>query len=307
MKKDAQEISKGTASPVSGHHCPLGTLERCRFIDIPAVVTTVTAGPHPQSAVYRCTVCGHGVASPPIDDVSILYKDRESQDFQQTDGGLAVAIKRHIFASQARALLRRLDFSPTAVIDFACGSGLFTQCLADALPPSTRVAALDFFDEPPPGLGSVEYYSFTEMNALNETADLVTCFHVLEHDNDPDDVIKRLLQLLKPGGTLIIEVPNIDCRWAGLLGRYWDNWYLPYHRTHFSRRSLRGLLERHGFAISYEQPICTPSMGRTLANILERRNTLPLLLAGAALHPLQWIGEKLTQQPSSWRFTARHS
>jgi hypothetical protein len=119
--------------------------------------------------------------------------------------------------------------------------------------------------------------------------------------------MRRLLYLLKPGGTLIIEVPNIDCRWARFFGSYWDNWYLPYHRSHFSRNSLRRLIERHGLVICDEQPICTPSMGRTLANLAGNSNSLPFLLMGAALHPLQWIGEKGTRQPTSWRFTARRS
>lgn len=294
-------------SPVAGHRCPLGTPEQCSFAESPMVAAPVNSGPHRQSSVYRCNSCGHGVAMPMIEDVAVLYSDRNSQDFQAKDGPLATAIKRLVFTRQALALLRCLDFLPETVVDFACGNGLFTRCLAEVLPPHVRVAALDFFDEPPPHLGRVEYHPFSGMDALKGAADLVTCFHVLEHDNNPDDIIQRLLYLLKPGGTLVIEVPNIDCRWAALFGRYWDNWYLPYHRTHFSRNSLRRLIERHGFAIGEEWPICTPSMGRTLANLAGSHNNLPFLLMGAALHPIQWTGELVTRQPTSWRLTARRS
>lgn len=294
-----------TLLPISDHHCPMGTPSSCCLSKVPIVAVPAVSGSHGESAVYRCTGCGHGITMPSISDVSVLYQDRDSQDYQQTDSSLAERIKRYFFSAQARAMFHRLDYTPASLIDFACGSGLLTRCMAAALPSSTRVTALDFFETPPRNLGFVDYLPFARMNKLRGTADTLTCFHVLEHDNDPDDLIRRLLDLLKPNGTLIIEVPNIDCRWGSIFGRYWDNWYLPFHRTHFSRSSLRRLLERHGFAIVEEQPICTPSMGRTLANITRRRAGLSLLLAGAALHPVQWIGERLSQEPSSWRFTAR--
>jgi len=46
-------------------------------------------------------------------------------------------------------------------------------------------------------------------------------------------------------------------------------------------------------------------MGRSLANCFGQKNNLFWLLAGVALHPIQWLGEKLSGQPSSIRVIAR--
>jgi hypothetical protein len=46
-------------------------------------------------------------------------------------------------------------------------------------------------------------------------------------------------------------------------------------------------------------------MGRSIANVLGTRNTLPLLLLGAILHPLQWIAELISHRPSALRVIAR--
>ena len=107
------------------------------------------------------------------------------------------------------------------------------------------------------------------------------------------------MRLAKPGGRVIIEVPNIDCAWTKAFGRHWDAWYMPYHRTHYSAMSLNALIETGGWRVEREVGAVVPTMGRTIANILGRPNGLFFILLGAALHPLQVIGEKLTGQPSA--------
>ena len=104
---------------------------------------------------------------------------------------------------------------------------------------------------------------------------------------------------------MAIEVPNIQCVWARILGRHWDAWYVPYHRTHFSKLALRAVLVRAGLTIVTEREACVPTMGRSLANMFGGRNNLFFLLAGAALHPVQWLGEKMTGEASAIRIIAR--
>jgi len=52
------------------------------------------------------------------------------------------------------------------------------------------------------------------------TFDAILLFHVLEHMEEPVQEIKRLKSLLKPEGTLIIEVPNVTYRY-GLPSSKW--------------------------------------------------------------------------------------
>lgn len=40
--------------------------------------------------------------------------------------------------------------------------------------------------------------------------DLITSWHVLEHTEDPGAVLDQLRRALRPGGTLVIEVPNVE-------------------------------------------------------------------------------------------------
>ena len=257
----------------------------------------------PQT-VWRCTRCGHGVTRPALADVSFLYDNRASQDFQPLTTGLARKIKSLAFNHQARALLAQLPERPGTVLDFGCGSGLFTSALGDRLGPDT-VTGSDFHAEPPGDLSDRLYLPMAAIQERAGTFDLVIAMHVLEHDDDALGLLARITAMARPGGLVVLEVPNIDCVWARPLGRAWDAWYLPFHRSHFSRSSLLALAERGGLEVIAQHDICVPSMGRSLANLCGARNSLPFLLAGVALHPIQWAGERLSRRPSALRLIAR--
>jgi SAM-dependent methyltransferase len=79
------------------------------------------------------------------------------------------------------------------------------------------------------------------------SVDAVTLWHVLEHVEDPAATLDVLHDWLRPGGALLVGVPNLASWQAHLGGPRWYHLDLPRHRTHFTARGLRRLLERHGF------------------------------------------------------------
>lgn len=256
--------------------------------------------------VLRCRHCGIGITSPSLPDVGFLYDGRKSQDFQPQTSGLAHRIKTIAFRRQARALLNDVGTRPARVLDFGCGSGLFTRCLDDVLG-GGAVTGSDFHREPPVELENRRYVPLDQLEECQGTFDLVIAMHVLEHDDDAAGLLDRIARMARPGGLIVVEVPNIDCLWAAIIGRSWDSWYLPFHRTHFSNRSLQGLLRRGGLEIVDMADVCLPTMGRTLANALGAENSLPFLIAGILLHPIQWIGERVSRRSSALRIVARRS
>jgi 2-polyprenyl-3-methyl-5-hydroxy-6-metoxy-1,4-benzoquinol methylase len=78
--------------------------------------------------------------------------------------------------------------------------------------------------------------------------DAVTMLQVLEHVPDPRQTVADVRGLLRPGGALIVEVPNIDCRPVRLLGRRHRH-FAKHHFTFFGPRTLTRLLEDCGFDI----------------------------------------------------------
>lgn len=74
--------------------------------------------------------------------------------------------------------------------------------------------------------------------------DVVTAFQVLEHVADPLAFIRDAAACLKPGGTLVIGVPNADS-YIGTLANFVLN-APPHHVTWWNARSLTALAESAG-------------------------------------------------------------
>jgi 2-polyprenyl-3-methyl-5-hydroxy-6-metoxy-1,4-benzoquinol methylase len=85
--------------------------------------------------------------------------------------------------------------------------------------------------------------------------DVVTLFHVLEHLPDPRAVLAQIHRKLRPGGLLLIEVPNWGSHMRRLRGLHWQ-YVLDHHVNHFTAASLTLLVEKTGFnrcAVEYRR------------------------------------------------------
>jgi hypothetical protein len=54
---------------------------------------------------------------------------------------------------------------------------------------------------------------------------------------------------MREGGVILVGVPNLSSWQARIGGRRWFHLDLPRHRTHFTARGLRSLLEAQGFSV----------------------------------------------------------
>lgn len=77
--------------------------------------------------------------------------------------------------------------------------------------------------------------------------DFITMFHVLEHLIDPGMALAYARELLLPGGSLILQVPNVASYQARLFGARWYGLDVPRHLINFTPRSLALLLDGAGF------------------------------------------------------------
>jgi SAM-dependent methyltransferase len=86
-----------------------------------------------------------------------------------------------------------------------------------------------------------------------QSFDVVTLWDVIEHTPDPARVIRTANELIKPGGLLIINYPDIGSWLARALGRRWP-FLSSVHLYYFTRETMKSLLERHGFEVIMMRP-----------------------------------------------------
>ena len=133
------------------------------------------------------------------------------------------------------------------LLDVGCGNGLFLELAREM---GWSAAGVDFDAsavEQARAKGFSVAHGGVDVLAEPKAFDAITSSHVLEHVPDPLDHLRRLRALLKPGGILWLQTPNLDSLGARLYGRDWRDLDPPRHLVLFNRESLFSLLRRAGF------------------------------------------------------------
>ena len=144
------------------------------------------------------------------------------------------------------------------ILDFGCGVGGFLMLAKKhagsiaGVEPEKRL--VNHFRE---NVGIDIMPSLHAARASRQTFDLITAFHVIEHLQNPSEVIKDLIQLLKPGGELIIEVPSSqDALLTLYQSRDFQNFtYWSQHLFLFNNGTLAKLIQNAGLHLNWIKQI----------------------------------------------------
>ncbi len=85
-----------------------------------------------------------------------------------------------------------------------------------------------------------------------EAADVITLWHVLEHLPDPVGGLEAIVHGLRPGGRLVVEVPNLQSIAAAQQGTAWTHLDVETHVSHFTPATLREALLAVGLTPLHE-------------------------------------------------------
>lgn len=134
------------------------------------------------------------------------------------------------------------------VLDIGCGRGDF---LIACRRKGWEVAGVEQETAPIMELREslgLEVSATSALSSLPEASfDAVTMWHVFEHMAHPRETLRQAHRLLKPGGLLVIEVPNYGSWQARMAPREWFHLDVPRHLLHFERTTLDTMLKAEGF------------------------------------------------------------
>lgn len=71
----------------------------------------------------------------------------------------------------------------------------------------------------------------------------------LEHDSSPKETLEQAYRILRPGGIVVVKVPNYACLNRIIMGAKWCGFRFPEHVNYFTPRTLTRILEETGFSI----------------------------------------------------------
>lgn len=137
------------------------------------------------------------------------------------------------------------------LLDVGCGPGGFILSAAGLRWAGEGVevsAALAAFSQDVAGV-SVWEGPFESSEIPAETYDAVTLLDVIEHVPEPDKVLDKAAQVLRPGGKLIVSTPDFRSLSRRILGWNWAVLSPAEHLFYFTAGTLTRILKEAGFEV----------------------------------------------------------
>ena len=133
-----------------------------------------------------------------------------------------------------------------ALLDYGCGTGFFLAAAGQAGWQVAGVEVSDVARAAAQARSGQPVASRIEEVPADAQFEVITLWHVLEHIHELDRTVAALFTHLKPGGTMLIAVPNPTAKDAQIYGPWWAAYDVPRHLYHFTPTSIRRLMVRHG-------------------------------------------------------------
>lgn len=200
--------------------------------------------------VVRCNNCTLVYVNPRPAPAALitLYNDYHQRD--DKDDQTWARLMDMNFRSAASFLNRGYP-GKGKILDVGCGYGHFVEIMkncgwvASGIEPSSR---------------TVGYAKSKGLDVAETTIDdavfpensftAITAFYVLEHLFDPFSALRKMHDILKPGGALILRVPHTTpiVKLLNLFNIKNNLYDTPFHLYDFSPKTIRLLLKKAGFS-----------------------------------------------------------
>lgn len=152
-----------------------------------------------------------------------------------------------IGARHARQLTKGLP-AGARVLDFGCGRGVLLKALLDRGYEAHGTEVSRHAAEGADPRAQIRIANnLVNANYPDEHFDQIIVWHVLEHLTNPRETLQEMRRILRPGGRIVVAVPNFASWQSQLFGAAWFHLDLPRHLFHFTENSLQRLLTETGF------------------------------------------------------------
>ena len=179
---------------------------------------------------------------PKIESLSKYYESEEYISHTDNNKGIVSFLYQFVKTNALQKktkLIKTLNNGEGGLLDIGAGTG-------DFLKHAKKTGWVINGVEPNKGARELASKKGIELESniddiKGKTFDVITLWHVLEHLPNLEETIDKIENLLKPGGTLIIAVPNFKSYDAKYYKTFWAAFDVPRHLWHFSKKSMERL------------------------------------------------------------------
>ena len=197
---------------------------------------------------------------PAPDRIGDYYKSDDYLSHNESKKGIVPQIynlvKKVNIKNKFNITVNGQQTTDNSILDIGCGVGDFLNyakekgCDITGIEPSED--ARKIAEEK---LGTKIFSPEELQNIPNESFDIVTMWHVLEHVADLKTEIDHLERIVKKNGRLVLALPNYKSFDAEYYKDKWAAYDVPRHLNHFSRTSIKNIFNTTAFQLIDIKPL----------------------------------------------------
>ncbi len=204
--------------------------------------------------IVQCDSCSFKFTNPRPDENKLgeYYKSKEYISHSNVKNGFINSAYQLV---RKYTLLKKLQLISKyhrtgKILDIGCGTGEFLNiCKKSKWDPigiepdvnARKMAIVNY---------GLDVREESKIKALeNESFDIISMWHVLEHVAKLNERIEELKRLIKSNGTIIIAVPNCSSLDAEIYAENWAGYDLPRHLYHFIPKDMEFIFKNHGLEV----------------------------------------------------------
>lgn len=208
----------------------------------------------------RCDRCTHVHTRHYWTQAGLAEVFRNAHPIQQANPGVGPDAKRATWSPVVERVSRLLGgygqamntSRPATWVDVGCGDGGLVMTAADfgfdAIGLDARAESVSRIRS----LGGAAQQGDFMQVGFAAPPDVLSMMDVLEHMPYPARALARVAQLVRPGGVLVVSMPDMNCSsWRAMDAANVNPYWLEFeHHHNFSRKRLTALLQQSGFDVA---------------------------------------------------------
>lgn len=197
--------------------------------------------------IQECLKCGLLFTLPRLkpDETKKYYQSPEYYSHQENKTGFVPKLYEKVKTVNLKHKYTLATSGKRAgtALDIGCGTGDFLQIMENnnwkciGIEPTENARAIA-----ENRIAAEILWPQEQEKLSDESFDVITMWHVLEHVEDLRWQVKQLVRLTKPGGRIILALPNYKSYDAEFYKEKWAAYDVPRHLNHFNQNTIVNIL-----------------------------------------------------------------
>ena len=196
---------------------------------------------------------------PSEDNLFSYYKSEDyisHTDYKRNLFEKAYHFVRNIALKKKLKLINSFKTDAKELLDIGCGTGDFLSIAKNVNWNITGIEPNEQARKIANSKTNNSVYNNMQLHHLKENSfDVITLWHVLEHLPNLEMHVYRLERLLKPNGKIVVAVPNYKSYDAAYYKSFWAAYDVPRHLWHFTKESIKILFSRYDMKVEKILPM----------------------------------------------------